>query len=153
MELKSILTSHKVGDLALTSRPILEPNDRVSMAATRMRQDRHGSALICSDGKLVGILTERDLLGVVDGNKLEEPLANVMTADPHTITAEDSLYEVTRSMNEGGYRHLPVIDTAGNPTGIVDVKTIVHFIVEHFPEAIYNQAAHAQLIAKHREGA
>jgi hypothetical protein len=36
---------------------------------------------------------------------------------------------------------------------IIDVKALVHFLVEHFPAAIYNQASHAQLIAKDREGA
>ena len=56
-------------------------------------------------------------------------------------------------MDEGGYRRVPVLDSSGTPVGVVDVKTITHFLVEHFPAAVYNQASHAQLIAKDREGA
>lgn len=154
MELRSILTSHKVGEVALTVRPVLQPSDPISAAAERMRCEKHGSALVCSDGKLVGIFTERDLLRLIaSGQGLDTPLSEVMTVDPHTVTVEDYLFDVTQSMDQGGYRRLPVVDSAGFPVGIVDVKTIVHFLVEHFPEAVYNQAAHAQLIAKHREGA
>jgi CBS domain-containing protein len=159
MELKSILTSHKVGDLANPSRPalnvpVLSVSDSVATAAAHMRRESHGSALVCSGGKLVGIFTERDLLRLLScGGRVETPLGEAMTANPRTVTAEDSLFSVARSMDQGGYRRLPVIDSAGAPVGIVDVKAIVHFLVEHFPEAIYNQAAHALLIARHREGA
>ena len=101
-------------------------------------------------GRLVGIFTECDLLGLIDGGKeLSTPLVDVMTAQPETVTAEDSLYEVTRSMNQGGYRHLPVVDFAGSPIGIVDVKTVVHFLVEHFPAAVYNQVHHRHISVLH----
>jgi hypothetical protein len=56
-------------------------------------------------------------------------------------------------MDEGGYRRLPVVDSSGAPAGIVDTKSLVHFLVGHFPAAIYNQAPHASLLAKDREGA
>jgi predicted transcriptional regulator len=42
-------------------------------------------------------------------------------------------------MQEGGYRHLPVIDDANHPIGILSAKRIVHYLVEHFPSAVYNQ--------------
>ena len=153
MELRNILTSTQVGELVLTTRPKLSPTDTVRAAADEMRRASHGSALICEDGKLVGIFTERDLLKVIGGGNMDSPLSEVMTSNPKTVTTEESLLDVTRFMDEGGYRRLPVIDPSGVPVGIVDVKTITHFLVEHFPTAVYNQASHAQLIAKHREGA
>jgi hypothetical protein len=76
-----------------------------------------------------------------------------MTNNPKTVTTADTLFEVARSMDEGGYRRLPVVDAAGVPTAIVDVKALVHFLVEHFAAAVYNQASHEQLTAKDREGA
>ena len=87
------------------------------------------------------------------GDSLETPLSEAMTAAPKTLTTDDSLFDATCSMDEGGYRRLPVVDDNGAPVGIVDVKTITHLLVEHFPQAIYNQASHSQLIAKDREGA
>ncbi len=153
-ELRSILQSTRVGDLELTPSPILQSTATVAEAAAAMRQRSHGSAVVCSRGKVVGIFTERDLMRVVAGGKgLEVPLSQVMTANPKTVTMDETLFEVARSMDVGGYRRLPVVDATGAPTAIIDVKALVHFLVEHFPAAIYNQASHEQLTAKDREGA
>lgn len=155
MELRSILTATKVSEISVAEPPILKPTDTVAAAARKMRGASHGSAIICDEsGKLIGIFTERDLLRLIDsGSTLETPLSEAMTRDPKTLTTEDTLFDATRSMDEGGYRRLPVVDADGAPAGIVDTKTISHFLVEHFPQAIYNQASHSQLIAKEREGA
>jgi CBS domain-containing protein len=153
-ELRSILQSTRVGDLELTPCPILQPTATVAEAAAAMRQESHGSALVCAVGKVVGIFTERDLLRVIAADRgLNMPLSNVMTNNPKTVTTADTLFEVARSMDEGGYRRLPVVDAVGVPTAIVDVKSLVHFLVEHFAAAVYNQASHKQLTAKDREGA
>jgi CBS domain-containing protein len=153
-ELRSILRSTRVGDLKLTPCPILPPNATVGEAAVAMRRQSHGSAMVCAAGKVVGIFTERDLMRVIaSGKGLEVPLSQVMTANPKTVTEAETLFEVARSMDQGGYRRLPVVDSTGRPSAIVDVKALVHFLVEHFPSAIYNQASHEQLTAKDREGA
>lgn len=154
MELRSILKSTNVGEVAMTSRPTLGPGDTVAAAADEMRKQSHGSALICDDGRLVGIFTERDLLRVIaTGVSLEAPLADVMTSEPRTVRLEDTLFDAMQLMDQGGYRRVPVVDADGAPTGFVDVKTIAHFLVGHFPEAIYNQASHAQSVTRTREGA
>ena len=154
MKLRSILTSTAVGELTLTTRPTLGPSDTVAAAADEMRKTSHGSAVVCSEGSLVGIFTERDLLPVLlSSGGIETPLADVMTSDPQTVTVADSLLDAVRLMDQGGYRRLPVVDESGKPVGFIDTKTVVHFLVEHFPTAVYNQASHAQLIAKYREGA
>ena len=153
-ELRSILQSTRVGELDLPPCPILQPTASVAEAAAAMRRQSHGSALVCSGGKVAGIFTERDLMRVVAaGRGLEGSLSQVMTANPKTVTMNDTLFEVARSMDEGGYRRLPVVDAAGNPVAIVDVKALVHFLVEHFPAAVYNQASHESVTAKDREGA
>lgn len=153
-ELRSILQSTRVGDLELIPCPMLTPTATAAEAAGAMRRESHGSALVCSQGKVTGIFTERDLLRVVaEGKGLDIPLSQVMTANPKTVTMADTLFDVARSMDEGGYRRLPVVDDSGQPVAIVDVKSLVHFLVEHFPAVVYNQASHDQLTAKEREGA
>jgi CBS domain-containing protein len=153
-ELRSILMSTRVGDLELTPCPILPPATTVVAAAEAMREQSHGSAIVSEGGRVVGIFTERDLMRVIaSGEGLEYPLSRVMTERPKTVTMDDSLFEVARSMDEGNYRRLPVVDAAGTPVGIIDVKMLVHFLVEHFPTTVYNQASQDQLIAKNREGA
>ena len=48
-----------------------------------MRSVSHGSALICESGQLAGIITERDLLRLLpDDDRIEQPLAEVMTTSP-----------------------------------------------------------------------
>ena len=77
-----------------------------------------------------------------------------MTASrPRTVSLDDALMMVIQLMDGGGYRRLPVVDSSGSPVGIVDVKSVVHFLVEHFPKAVYNQAPRALSSAKDREGA
>ncbi len=155
LELRSILTSTKVGELTLAMRPTLSPSDEVSKAAQEMRKVVHGCVVIVDDdNKLVGIFTERDLLKVIASEgSLDVPLAETMTLHPQTISIDETLFDATRLMDEGGYRRLPVIDSAGIPVGIVDVKTVSHFLVEHFPNTIYSQASQSEMTLKNREGA
>lgn len=153
MELKNILATTTVGDIPLPAAPQLRPTDSIAQAIDVMRQESHGCAVVCDGGRLVGIFTERDLMGVIAGGDFSSTIESVMTSEPKTVATGDSLFIATDHMDRGGYRRLPVVGDNGAPVGILDVKAITHFLVEHFPAAIYNQASHAQLIARHREGA
>lgn len=154
MELRSILMSTKVGDVTLKSVPIISPSDTLERATSEMRQYRHGCALVCLQGQLHAIITERDILKYLSNQSdLSIPIQQIMTARPRTVKEDDTLFSAVKLMDEGGYRRLPVINPNNEPLGIVDVKTVTHFLVEHFPSAVYNQAAQTQLIPQHREGA
>jgi CBS domain-containing protein len=158
-EVQSLLLSPKVGELVLPVRPRLTPQHTIGEAARDMRECRHGSVTVWEDGKLAGIFTERDLLRYFAQHMastddiLQTPLSEVMTRNPAVISTHDTLFEATRRMDEGGYRRLPVVDEAGTCLGFVDVKTVTHFLVEHFPAAIYNQASYQDSLAKAPEGA
>ena len=154
MFLRQLLTTSRVGQLAPKAIPVLRGEQTIADAASEMRSHSHGSAMICRDGKLIGIFTERDLMKrLAEGKTLEEPLSKAMTAQPRTVSLDDSLMTVIQLMDGGGYRRLPVVDAAGSPVGVVDVKSVVHFLVEHFPKAVYNQAPRALLQSRDREGA
>lgn len=154
MFLRQLLTTSRVRQLGPKEIPVLQGEQTVSEAVRQMRSHSHGSAMVCRDGKLVGIFTERDLLKLMaEGKSLDLPVSQVMTSNPRTVGLDDALMKVIQLMDEGGYRRLPVIDASGSPVGIVDVKSVVHFLVEHFPKAVYNQAPRALSSAKDREGA
>lgn len=153
-DLRDLLASTHVGEVTIAERPSLSRSDSVADAAAKMREASHGSALVCEDGKLVGIFTERDLLkALAADDAMSSSINDVMTQNPQTVTTSDSLTHVLGLMDHGGYRRLPVVDEKQAPVGIIDVKTVVHFLVEHFPESIYTQASDAHLTARHREGA
>ena len=153
MELNNILSSRTVGEIDLKGVPKLMPSYTVTDAAVAMRDMKHGSTLVCDEGRLVGIFTERDWLRMVEGcADLSAKLSEVMT-EPQTVTTDDSLLDAIRLMDEGGYRRVPVVNGKGAPVGIIDVKTVIHFLVQYFPAAVYNQASSKQLIATSPEGA
>ena len=94
----------------------------VREAARLMAARNIGSVLVTArDGRLEGILTERDILCRIvapgcdpDRTRLQE----VMTKDPDTIGPDEPAIEALRRMRDGGYRHLPVVD-GGRLVGIV----------------------------------
>jgi len=94
--------------------------------ATRGMDVRNvGAVLVLNkDGLLVGIFTERDLLRrvVAQGRDPNEtPVAEVMTANPDTVSPRHAAVEALRLMRDGRYRHLPVVD-GGRILGILSQR-------------------------------
>lgn len=153
-DLRRLLLHTRVSELTLALVPLLTPDQTLEDAAEAMREVSHGSALVCDAGRLVGIITERDLLGLLaKGTEFQSPLAGVMTANPQTLFSDDTLLDAVRLMDRGGYRRLPVLNGDQDPVGLVDVKSIMTFIVDHVPTTVYNQASHDLITAKRAEGA
>jgi CBS domain-containing protein len=153
-DLRTLFTTTTVGELTLTQVPTLNPSDTVEQAASAMRAVSHGCALVSDAGKLVGIITERDLLKLlVAPEQQQAAVGKVMTGAPRTVSAKAQLFDAVRLMDQGGYRRLPVVDDHQRPVGIVDVKTVIAYLVEQMPSTVYNQAASALLSVREREGA
>jgi CBS domain-containing protein len=131
------------------------PGQTVAEAVALMRRERVGCLLVCDGPRVVGIFTERDLMARVlaEGKPLDTPVRECMTADPVTVLPKDSVSVAVRRMEEGGYRHLPVLDEQGRPVGILSVKRIVHYLAEHFPGTVYNQPPDPGVVQQQREGA
>ena len=119
-----------------------------------LRAQRTGAILICEGTKLVGILTERDALKLMAAEAdFSTPVRSVMSSPPATIAAHATVGEAIRRMSEGGYRHLPIVDDQGRPTGVLAVQGIVHYLVDHFPSTVYNLPPDPKATTKEREGA
>jgi CBS domain-containing protein len=90
-------------------------------AARAMRERHVGSVLIAAADRLEGIFTERDMVFrvVAEGRDPDATaLADVMTADPDVLPPQASALDALRRMQDGGYRHLPIVDR-GRLVGIV----------------------------------
>lgn len=120
-----------------------------------MRDAHAGYILVVDDGRLVGIFTERDLVKRVlpRAASFEESIGSYMTPNPVTIRGSDSVGWAIRTMYRGHYRHLPVVDEQGRPVGILSVKHIIHYLVEHVPSAVYNLPPMPGQVNQTREGA
>jgi len=99
----------------------LPPNSTVQQACALMRDQRIGAILIVEKENLVGIFTARDAAGRVIAEGLDPAatkLADVMTKSLDTPAAGKAAIEALRMMQDGGYRHLPVVED-GKLRGIV----------------------------------
>jgi CBS domain-containing protein len=148
------LESEGVGS-AYPDQPLATTVDAtVADALQLLRAQRTGAILICDGAKLVGILTERDALKLMaSGADFRKPVREVMSSPPATIPATATVGDAIRRMAEGGFRHLPIVDGDGGPTGVVAVHGIVHYLVDHFPETVYNLPPDPKASTREREGA
>jgi CBS domain-containing protein len=155
MELARNLRVDSVSRLEPTPPRLVELTGTVADAVDEMRRERVGCLLVCQGGRLVGLFTERDLmcrvLGV--GKSLATPIADVMTAEPVTVHQKEPIRSAIKKMQTGGYRHLPVVDEENRPVGVLSVKRIIHYLVEHYPGAIYNLPPDPGSVPNEREGA
>ena len=87
------------------------------------------------------------------GKEMDCPISEAMSRDPLTLPADASVGEAIQLMSERGYRRLPILSAEGVPIGIAGVHGIVHYLVDHFPETIYNLPPEPGVFPDEREGA
>lgn len=156
MSLADNLHHDTIRDLGIEPPITVAGEDRISAAIDLLRRKSKGCVLVCDPvGKLLGIFTERDILTRVlaKGKSQEDPVAEVMTTSACTVRPTDHVRDVIQRMNAGGYRHMPVVDEQDRVIGIVSVRRIVNYLIEHFPMAIYNLPQSPQIGTATREGA
>lgn len=105
----------KMSDIVSNQDPVtLRPNATVREACQCMRDRRVGAILVTeSDRRLLGIFTGRDAVHRVlaDGKSAARTqLAEVMTRDPTAIPPGKTAIEALRLMQDGRYRHVPIVD-------------------------------------------
>jgi len=117
----------KVRDLPPGDLLSVDPQTTIGEVARQMRKGDADSVAVMSEGKLVGIITERDLVrAIADGVDPKEAKAEVvMTADPATVDADEDVAVVAVKMMRLGVRHLPVVNKAGKPVGLVSARNLV----------------------------
>jgi len=147
------LESEGVGS-AYPDQPLAATADEtVGTVLQLLRAQRTGAVVICEGSKLVGIFTERDALKqMASGADLSAPVRTVMSSPPAAVASDATVGKAIRMMAEGAYRHLPIVDQDQKPTGVLAVHGIVHYLVDHFPETVYNLPPDTKA-AREREGA
>ncbi|MCE4612335.1 MAG: CBS domain-containing protein [Desulfurococcales archaeon] len=109
----------------------LNENRTVADAARVMKETKTGSILVVNpQGVIVGVVTERDLVYKVlaEGRDAQTRLKDIMTRDIKTVKPSSTLAEAAKIMIEMEVRHIPVVDEAGRPVGILSIRDLIESI-------------------------
>ncbi len=102
------------------------PEDTLGEVAEKMMSQNVGAVVVKDFGRLIGILTERDMLRAMAArmHTSEARVRQWMTPDPITATPDMPLEEASQIMLDHGFRHLPVMD---GPTvlGVVSLRRVL----------------------------
>ena len=124
------------------------PNGSVIEAVRAMKQRRIGALMVVEGSRLVGILSERDVVFrvVADGLDAQSTrVADVMTRNPVTIQPDKPFGHALHIMYEGGFRHVPVVDADGRAVGMVSARDALDLEEHEFEEAL-KQREHIRVI-------
>ncbi len=125
-------------DVLCPKKPVLVPPETpVRDVMELMLKHQTGSVLVQSAGELAGIFSERDVLNDVsrDVAQMDDAVEAHMTPSPETITKDDSIAYAMHAMDVGGYRHLPVVDSDGTPSGIISSRDIMRFLCVRYAQS------------------
>lgn len=120
---------HRVSELMTT--PLVCLRDDADIAqASQLMSARHVSSVVVLDaeGRVAGILTERDVLGVLARRREAAGAATVasaMSKPVHTIEADSLIYRALARMARLGLRHLPAVDARGRPVGMLTAGALL----------------------------
>jgi CBS domain-containing protein len=108
----------------------VESSASITEVAQRMVERNVGAVLVLGDGRLAGILTERDVLrAVARGLSDATRVGDCMTAHPETIAPEDTTDHAAVLMLHGGFRHLPVVE-GDDVVGVISIRDLVPLLLE-----------------------
>jgi len=132
MTLKSIL-KHKPGGFIAVA-----PDARISEVVTILAEKHIGAVLVTDGSKLVGILSERDVvrsLAEQGASTLDLPTSALMTSNPRTATPEITVEQAMGLMTDGRFRHLPIVEN-GQLTGLVSIGDVVKAMIEQSQQEV-----------------
>jgi CBS domain-containing protein len=108
----------------------VEPGLGLKPVAERMVAKDVGAVLVLERGRLVGILTERDILRAVAAGITDETLvSDWMTRDPETMEPDGTRRQAAGLMIHGGFRHMPIVD-GDEVVGMLSIRDLMRIVLE-----------------------
>jgi diguanylate cyclase (GGDEF)-like protein len=127
----------------------------VDVVAT-MRRNNHSCVVVTSAGRVTGIITERDLIGLLANSFVGDDIrtmsvSTLMTPDPLCVAETASLLDALKLARSHRVRHLPVVDGDGQLVGMVTHTDMINIYVEILEEQALLIDANTALRAQSRE--
>lgn len=110
----------EIGDLVKKHPVMLDVTASIQQAAQKMSEQRVSSIMLTHNGRLRGILTDRDLRSrcVAKGLDASKPVTDIMTIEPFTMSSDDLVLHALMTMTRNKVSHLPIVDD-GNIVGML----------------------------------
>jgi len=116
------------------------PSDASVYSAIELMADRQiGALLVVDNGRLVGVISERDYARkvILKGRASKDTFVReIMTPSPITICCENTVDEAMRTMTDNHIRHLPVLNSRGQIAGVLSIGDLVSWIISSQDDAI-----------------
>lgn len=120
---------HVLADVMTKDVLAVEGDARLTRAAARMVARTVGAVVILEHDRLVGILTERDIMKAVASERANESRVDEwMTRHPEVVSPDDSTDHAAALMIHGGFRHLPVVE-GNRVVGIVSIRDLMRVAI------------------------
>ncbi len=133
-----------VPDVIGDQEPVTVPSTLSTLDVARLlKEHRIGAIPVIDDDKLVGIVSERDLVSKVvaaDKQPNEVLVSDVMTPNPQTVAPDEDVLTALASMQNGRFRHLPVMDGT-RLVGIVSIRDVYDAVRSALEEAVLERDA------------
>jgi len=114
----------------------VEPEAKLSAAIKLLGERKIGAVLVMSQGRIDGILSERDIvrvLGERGASVLDEAVGEVMTRKVVSCRQNDTVAAIMEMMTKGKFRHLPVVD-GERVVGLISIGDIVKWRVQEYED-------------------
>ena len=113
-------------DLMTKSVRTAEPAATLREVAAMMRDGDVGAVPVIENSRLVGILTDRDIVvrAVAEGKTADSPVGEAMTSELFTVKTDDFVFEAARLMGDKQVRRLPVVNEDGSLAGIIAMADV-----------------------------
>lgn len=125
-----------LGEIVAPNFITVAPEDTLGEVAEKMNRQNVGAVIVKDHGRLIGILTERDMLRAMAArvHTSDARVRQFMTADPITAASDMDLEDAAKVMLDNGFRHLPVVD-GSNVLGVVSLRRVLGGRRRPAPEA------------------
>ena len=156
MGLHHDILSDPVSVLELRQAIAVDRETTVRCAADLMRQKGLGSVVVVNDeNSPIGKFTERLLLKLLleKPEGLDDPLGQHMYTESTSVKTSDPIAKLIECMDVEKLRYVIVIDEQGHPVGLAGQKSLMEYIVDHFPRQVKVQETATKLHMDQREGA
>jgi CBS domain-containing protein len=151
------LADEKLSLIARRDPVTVRPGTILGECIARIRDTGTGDSVFVTDedGRLCGVLTERDIFAHLVGREVDlaQPVEALMNKEPRTLRLDQMVRHAIDLMQTGRYRNVPLVDDAGRLVGVIRPVDVLQYLAEAFPEELLNLPPRPHQRMRQSEGA